>query len=61
MPTNINEALHISQIINEYIGPKVASELTGRLYEEVGKTTDNESLRISLQMLRDLYNSKEKP
>jgi hypothetical protein len=60
MPTNTNEALHISKIINEYIGPRVASQLTERLYEEVGKTTDNESLRVSLQMLKGLYNSREK-
>jgi hypothetical protein len=61
MPTNINEAIHISKIINDYIGPVVASQLTNRLYEEVGKTTENESLRVSLQMLKDLYNPKEKP
>ena len=32
-----------------------AREVTSRLYEEVGQTTNNQSLKISLEMLRDLY------
>ena len=56
MPTNQQEAKKIYQIINEYIGPRVAKELTARLSSEVGKESDNESLRISLEMLSSLYN-----
>lgn len=56
MPTNQKEAKKIYQIINEYIGPKIAKELTSRLSLEVGKESDNESLRVSLEMLSSLYN-----
>ena len=55
MPTSREEADNIYFIINEYIGPKVAKELTERLYNEVGNGSDNESLKISLSMLKELY------
>ena len=55
MPTSREEASKIYSIINQYIGPKVSAELTKRLEEEVGQVSDNESLRISLHMLRSLY------
>ena len=51
MPTSDSEAQQITKIISEYLGPRVAAELTERLHKEVGKNTDNESLRISLEML----------
>lgn len=51
MPTTDKEAKLITEIISEYLGPRVASELTRRLHEEVGACTDNESLRVSLKML----------
>ncbi len=56
MPTSMSEAHKIASIINEYIGPKVAKELTSRLDEEVGQQSDNDSLKVSLQMLKMLYN-----
>lgn len=56
MPTTKGEAEKISTIINEYLGPKVAQELTGRLACEVGKTSSNDSLKESLSMLASLYN-----
>ena len=55
MPTSASEAQKISNIINEYIEPSVAKELTGRLHEEVGQLSDNDSLRVSLEMLKSLY------
>ena len=55
MPTSRVEADKIYSIINEYLGPKISTELTRRLDEEVGQKSENESLRISLSMLRNLY------
>ena len=59
MPTSIKEAVHISNIINYYLGPRVSSELTKRLYDEIGQETENDSLKASLEMLKDLYNPEE--
>ena len=55
MPTSREEADKIYSIVNEYLGPDMSRELTKRLDEEVGKESDNDSLRISLAMLRALY------
>ena len=55
MPTSPSEAEKIASIINEYIEPSVAKELTGRLHEEVGQLSDNDSLKVSLKMLKSLY------
>ena len=45
MPTNDNEARQIFTIINEFIDVDTARKIMTRLHEEVGKKTDNESLR----------------
>tara|TARA_B100001123_G_C15213865_1_gene988397 strand:- start:1263 stop:1436 length:174 start_codon:yes stop_codon:yes gene_type:complete len=55
MPTSINEAKKIQEIINSFLSNEQAIEITQRLDEEVGKKTDNDSLRVSLKMLRELY------
>ena len=55
MPTSREEADKIYSIVNEYLEPDMSRELTKRLDEEVGKESNNESLRISLAMLRALY------
>ena len=55
MPTSVREAENIYRIINEFLSPEDAREVTRRLDEEVGQVTDNESLQVSLKMLRDLY------
>ena len=55
MPTTVDEARKITTIINEYLTPMQAREITRKLDESVGKRTDNSSLQISLQMLRSLY------
>ena len=54
MPTTIEEAQHITELISEYLGPRVASELTARLHKEVGEKTDNDSLKVTLKMLYTL-------
>jgi len=59
MPTSNDEARQIVGIINDFIESAVAQTLTQRLHDEVGQHTDNESLAISLEMLRDLYNSSD--
>jgi hypothetical protein len=55
MPTNNEEALKICSIINEFIDVPTAKKITTKLYEEVGKNTENESLSVSLKMLKMLY------
>ena len=55
MPTSREEADKIYSIVNEYLELDVSRELTKRLDEEVGKESNNESLRVSLSMLRALY------
>lgn len=55
MPTSVNEARKIQEIINDFLTPEQAREVTRRLDEEVGKNTDNDSLKVSLSMLRGLY------
>ena len=57
MPTNKEEARRIYNIVNDYIGLRVARELTKRLVSEVGTETTNGSLKESLQMLYNLYHS----
>ena len=55
MPTTRAEAEKICQIIDEYLGPKISKEVTERLNSEVGASTNNQSLKESLQMLASLY------
>jgi len=55
MPTSNEEARKIVSIMNEFLTPENAQRITVRLDEEVGQLTDNESLQISLNMLRSLY------
>ncbi len=56
MPTTLTEAQTIVKLITEYLPKEQAAELADRLNEEVGKTTDNESVQITMQMLSDLLN-----
>ena len=55
MPTSKSEARKIQEIVNDFLTTDEARELTTRLDEEVGKKTDNDSLKVSLSMLRRLY------
>lgn len=54
MPTTTSEATHILQISREYISPEKLAEMLVRLDEEVGQHTENDSLKVSLAMLRQL-------
>lgn len=55
MPTSQQEASEVIDIVSDYIDDADAKELMGRLYDEIGVNTDNESLKVSLQMLKELY------
>ena len=55
MPTSEEEAVKIYGIINDFLTEDQAKEVTARLDDEVGSKTDNESLKVSLSMLRNLY------
>ena len=58
MPTSNDEARSIVRIMNEYLTPQDAKNITRRLDEEVGQKSGNDSLKISLEMLRSLYEEK---
>jgi len=55
MPTSREEAARICEIIDDFLTEEEAKAITVRLDEEVGKDTDNDSLKVSLSMLRGLY------
>ena len=55
MPTSKEEATKIYEIINDFLTLQEAKAVTARLDEEVGRNTDNDSLKESLTMLRQLY------
>ena len=61
MPTSNEEARQIVEIINDYVSQEEAEELTARLEQEIGRGTDNESLRVSLEMLKALYATSSRP
>lgn len=60
MPTNQEEALAIIDIVSDYLDNSDAKELMARLNNEIGAHTDNDSLKVSLQMLKSLYEVQEK-
>ena len=59
MNKNINSRAELTELLERLIEnrltPEQAREVTIRLDEEVGLVTDNDSLRVSLGMLRKLY------
>ena len=55
MPTSKGEATKIYEIINDFLTLEEARAVTKRLDKEVGQKTDNDSLKVSLHMLRQLY------
>jgi hypothetical protein len=55
MPTSNDEARNIVIIMNDFLSPEDAKNITRRLDEEVGQQSDNDSLKVSLKMLRALY------
>lgn len=55
MPTTRAEAERINQIVNRYIDSELMCSLISDLFDDVGLSTKNYSLRRSLLMLRQLY------
>tara|TARA_R110002020_G_scaffold233314_1_gene445131 strand:+ start:120 stop:608 length:489 start_codon:yes stop_codon:yes gene_type:complete len=60
MPTSVQEANSIVELLDEYLDEAQARELTARLEQEIGQKTDNDSLKVSLEMLKALYSKKPK-
>ena len=58
MPTSVEEANSIMEIMDDFLDADDARELTARLEHEVGQGTDNDSLKVSLEMLKELYKNK---
>ena len=58
MPTSNDEARKIVSIMNEYLSDSDAQSITRGVDEEVGQASDNDSLKVSLQMLRALYEDR---
>ena len=54
MPTTNSEATQIVQICLDYVSAGQLKELSTRLDEEVGQHTDNDSLKVTLNMLRQI-------
>lgn len=54
MPTSNSEAENIVKISQEYIPLDKMKELFIRLDEEVGSISTNDSLKVSLKMMRSL-------
>ena len=52
MVTSKTEAIHIMKILMDYMTPRVCSMFISDLDFEVAETTDNESLRESIKMVR---------
>lgn len=60
MPTSQQEAVDVVSIVADYLDEADAKELMVRLHNEIGVHTDNDSLKVSLQMLKSLYEVPEK-
>ena len=58
MPTSVEEANSIMEIMDDFLDADDARELTARLEHEIGQGTDNDSLKVSLEMLKELYKDK---
>jgi len=54
MPTTQNEATHIKKILGDYLSPAKAKKFTERLESEVGRHTENDSLKVTLEMMKEL-------
>ena len=58
MPTSVQEANSIVEIMDDFLDADDARELTARLEQEIGQHTDNDSLKVSLEMLKELYKDR---
>src|SRR4051812_12000004 len=58
MPTTQQEATKIVQVSEEFFPIHELADLYRRLDEEVGQKTDNDSLKVSLSMMRALMTAR---
>ena len=54
MATNKAEAIHFMKIIHDWVSPKVARMMMDDLDFFIADTTDNESIKKSIKMVRDM-------
>ena len=54
MATNKSEAIHFMKIIHDWVSPKVARMMMDDLDFFIADTTDNESIKKSIKMVRDM-------
>ena len=54
MATNTNEAIHFMKIIHDWVSPKVARMMMDDLDFYIAESTDNESIKKSIKMVRDM-------
>ena len=54
MATNKAEAIHFMKIILDWCSPKVARMMLDDLYFYIAETTDNESIKESIKMVREM-------
>ena len=54
MATNTSEAIHFMKIIHDWVSPKVARMMMDDLDFYIAETTDNESIKKSIKMVREM-------
>ena len=54
MPTTNDEAAKIIEISTDYLYPEELQELFGRLWDEVGAKSENDSVKQSVYMMREI-------
>ena len=54
MATNTTEAIHFMKIIHDWVSPKVARMMMDDLDFFIADTTDNESIKKSIKMVREM-------
>ena len=55
MPTSVHEANKMYRIIIKHIELETAQNLVEELNDKIGKPAENKSLKVSLQMLFNLF------
>ena len=58
MPTNKAEAIHFMKIIHDWVSPKVARMMMDDIDFYIAETTDNESMKESIKMVREMVYAK---
>ena len=58
MPTNKAEAIHFMKIVLDWCSPKVARMMMDDLDFYIAETTDNESIKTSIKMVREMIYAK---